>query len=343
MSSTLSLFRRPGLAWQRTKTSWKRRFETRISRWIRKRQGKDVLPLRISSRRLYILPTSVGLTFGIVCFAMLLGSMNYNNSMGFALTFLLAATGLVAMHRCHRNLADIEVIGAHAESVFAGESAVFVLQLRNAGGQPRYDLRARIDGRRSQPTDLAATSDAVLRVTIPAPARGIVRVGRFGLNTRFPLSLLRCWSWLYLDTQCYVWPSPAKDAPARPLSPSNNSGRLGTGGDEDFAGLRDYQDGDSPRLIAWKTFARSGELKSKRFEGSSVATTWIDIDSVAHGELEQRLSIMTRWLLEAEAAGEQYGLRLPGSEILPSRGRAHRDRCLDAMAGYKAPVFDHAS
>ena len=32
------------------------------------------------------------------------------------------------------------------------------------------------------------------------------------------------------------------------------SGELG---DEDFSGLRDYREGDSPRLIAWKHLARS--------------------------------------------------------------------------------------
>jgi uncharacterized protein (DUF58 family) len=43
-------------------------------------------------------------------------------------------------------------------------------------------------------------------------------------------------------------------------------------------------------------------------------------------------------VLAAEAAGATYGLRLPGSEIAPGRGDAHRAACLQALALYQAPA-----
>ena len=71
---------------------------------MRRRQGPDALPLTLVRRRLYILPTRAGLTFGALLFLMLLAGLNYGNSLALFLTFLLAGFALVGMQQCHRNL-----------------------------------------------------------------------------------------------------------------------------------------------------------------------------------------------------------------------------------------------
>ena len=308
------------------------RIDRAVSGWVRRRQGADQLPVRLGSRRLYILPTGVGITLAIVCLAMLLGSMNYNNSMGFALTFLIAATGLVAMHRCHQNLAGLQILSASAEPVFAGDAARFELRLHNDGRSERFELEASAGQSTSEPADIAATSDGRLTIEVPTRQRGTLVVPRFGLRTRFPLALLNTWTWLYVDARCTVWPRPAASAPRRPESADADRGARGRQGDEDFAGLRDYRAGDSPRLIAWKTLARTDELKSRKLSGQSISTTWIDFDACPDGDLERRLSILARWVVDAEANGERYGLRVPGMTVAPDQGIAHQRRCLDALA-----------
>ncbi|MEL6301013.1 MAG: DUF58 domain-containing protein [Pseudomonadota bacterium] len=306
--------------------------DAKVSRWVRKRQGEDHLPLTLRSKRIYILPTSVGVTFGIVCLAMLLGSMNYNNSMGFALTFMLAAIGLVAMHRCHQNLAGIRVLSATAEPVFAGDPVEFELQLHNEGRSERLDIEAYVGRQIGAADDIPGEGIGRLRVSLPTERRGQTVVERFGIRTRFPMSLLNTWTWMYTPCTCIVWPRPATDAPPRPPAPARARGTQGNQGDDDFAGLRDYRDGDSPRLIAWKTLARSDQLKSRQLSGGGTDTTWIDFAVTPGADLEYRLAVMARWVIDAERAGERFGLRLPDSEITPDQGKAHRDRCLNALA-----------
>lgn len=313
------------------------RLKARVSRWVRKRQGFDQLPLTLRSRRIYILPTGVGVTFAIVCVAMLLGSMNYNNSMGFALTFLLAAVGLVAMHRCHQNLMGLRIVAASAKPVFAGDDAEFQLLLENSARTERTDIEAYVGETVSDAEDVPNSGNATLSVFLKTQQRGRATVERFGLRTRFPFSLLNTWSWLYVATSCIVWPSPATDAPTRPPAPSRDSGSQRGAGDDDFAGLRDYRDGDSPRLIAWKALARNDQLKSRQLEGGGRDIAWIDWDTAPGSDLEHRLSILARWVLDAERAGERYGLRLPGTEIPPDSGLSHRNHCLDVLALYSAP------
>ena len=47
---------------------------------------------------------------------------------------------------------------------------------------------------------------------------------------------------------------------------------------------------------------------------------------------ESRLSQLARWVVDAEAHGERYGLVLPGLRLAPDRGPEHRHRCLAALA-----------
>jgi uncharacterized protein (DUF58 family) len=52
--------------------------------------------------------------------------------------------------------------------------------------------------------------------------------------------------------------------------------------------------------------------------------------------LERRISRLTRWVLDAEAAGLRYSLKLPGVQIPTATGPAQRARCLEALALFPA-------
>ena len=71
--------------------------------------------------------------------------------------------------------------------------------------------------------------------------------------------------------------------------------------------------------------------------GEAAAELWLDWRLLPLGiGLESRLSRLAGWVLAAERAGMQYGLRLPGVEVAPGRGDAHRADCLKALALYEA-------
>ena len=103
-------------------------------------------------------------------------------------------------------------------------------------------------------------------------------------------------------------------------------------GDADFAGLRPFRPGDSPRHIAWKTFAREQELLVKHYAGTDVTSHWFDWESLAGLQIEERLEQLCRWVVDAQKQGHAYGLRLPGESVNPNLGGAHQRRCLTALA-----------
>jgi len=305
----------------------------RVQRWARKRQGGDSHVTRLHSKRIYILPTGVGFVFALMTFAMLLGSMNYNNNLSFVLTFLLVGLGLVSMHQCQRNLVGLELSFAGADPVFAGQAAQFRIAITNRSKNSRYHIQLYADAVSSEVRDLAPGDSKVFRLAIPTDRRGYIALERFGIRTLFPFELFRSWAWLHMDLKGLVYPSPAEHAPEPPATQTAQGHRQHDArGEEDFAGLRKFNEGDSPRHVAWKAYARTGELFSKQFAGADTSSQWFDFEHVDEDELEKRLSVITRWIIDADRTQRDYGVRIPGSEYPPAHGESHRHLCLESLA-----------
>jgi uncharacterized protein (DUF58 family) len=103
-------------------------------------------------------------------------------------------------------------------------------------------------------------------------------------------------------------------------------------GSDDFHGFRAYHPGDSPRHIHWKALARELPLLTKKFTASETPELWLDWSLLPMMDNEARLRSLCRLVLEAQHGGQAYGLRLPGTEIMPARGALHQHRCLEALA-----------
>jgi len=175
-------------------------------------------------------------------------------------------------------------------------------------------------------------------LAVPAARRGWLPLGRVMLETHFPLGLFRAWSFVELECRCLVYPRPEHGA-LPPPAPSLQAGgaRAHAQGSDDFSGLRDYQPTDSPRHVAWKSAARNENMLTKQFAGEAVAELWLLLSDLPTSlGLEARLSRLAGWVLAAERSGAHYGLRLPGTELAPARGDAHRSACLEALALYQA-------
>ena len=286
-------------------------------------------------RRVYIVPTRLGWLFALTLLILLVGSINYALSLGFALTFVLAGMGLAAMVHTARNLARMAVSVGRAEPVFAGEAAQFRLYLDGRGAYDRPAILARHVKSRSQlVVDVPGAGLAEVVLAVPAGRRGWLPLGRVMLETRFPIGLFRAWSYLEPDARCLVYPRPERSPLPRPRTESASGGvRSPVPGNDDYAGLRTYQLSDSPRHVAWKAVARSEDMLTKQFSGEAAAELWLEWAALPAGmPVEQRLSRLAGWVLAADRAGQPYGLRLPSGEIAPGRGDRHRAACLQALA-----------
>jgi uncharacterized protein (DUF58 family) len=234
-----------------------------------------------------------------------------------------------------KNLAGLRLRAGGCLPVFAGEQAVFAVQLENPDVQTRYSIAVMHQGQEFEIVDVPAGAVSLAHFEVAANRRGILDAGRIRLNTEFPAGLFVAWTWIDLSMHCLVYPRPAARA-EMPVSSSSEEGdqAMQGAGMEEYAGLRKYQPGDSWRRVAWKVVARTDELVTREYSGGRPQLQWIDWQALAIAGAEARLSAMTRLLIDAEAAGRIYGLRLPGVEIEPGHGRTHHGRCLKALALY---------
>jgi uncharacterized protein (DUF58 family) len=303
------------------------------------RIGRDEqLPIILTQRRIFIIPTRAGLLFALVLAVMLIGAINYNLSLGHALVFLLAGLGIVAMVHTFRNLVALQLTPGRAEPVFAGEIARFPLRLHNTRTQTRCALDFAFGKQAGATVDIPADGVASVGVPYLTNRRGRLDPGHVTLSTRYPLGLFHAWSYPYPRLSCLVYPSPI-DTPLPANLPVAHSGqRQGDSGQEDFTGLRLRQPSDPTRHIAWKAVARdfsNRPLLIKQFAGGAEDELWLDWSlTPADSDTETRLSILTGWVLAAEEKQARYGLHLPGRELQPAQGIAHRDTCLEALALY---------
>lgn len=303
------------------------------------RTARPVRNIAVLDRRhIYILPTRQGLLFALVLACMLVGSINYALSLGFVLTFLLAGLGVIAMLHTWRNLVRLTIIAGKAPPVFAGEDARFGLTVADTDGRSRFAIGLRHGEAETVFADAPAGNSNDVVLPLKSSRRGWLTPGKLTVSTEFPLGLFLAWSYVEPASRCLVYPRPAP--PGLPLPASGSDGKSGrtaaTGGDDDFSGLRAYQHGDSLRRIDWKASAREQGLFTKQFQGTSSAALWLDWQS-AGGGTETKISQLARWVLDAHAAGQSYGLRLPGAEIGPATGESQLQKCLEALALFGEP------
>ena len=170
--------------------------------------------------------------------------------------------------------------------------------------------------------------------------RGWLDLPRTRLATRYPLGLFVAWSYLQPAMRCLIYPQPLATPLPMPQATNQSGDHQGDGGQEDFSGFRERQPADSPRHVAWKASARDAgqrPLLVKQFAGGAQSELQLDWvltpDAVAP---ETRIAILAGWVLAADEEGACYGLRLPGDEIAPDSGEAHRHRCLETLALFPA-------
>ena len=309
----------------------------RIAARIERRRGPFAEDLHLSQRNVFVLPSGAGMLYAGVLVAMLVASVNYALSLGFMLTFLLGAVALVGMLHTFRNLSSLVLRPGRAEPVFAGQPAQFSLVMINKGRLERFALHLLAPGMAApEVVDLAGPTELLVRIAIPAPRRGWMSLPRMKLWTEFPLGLWRAWSYWHADIRVLVYAAP--ETPAVPLPEHLSMAGDGQGlghGEEDVAAVRPYQAGDPLRRLAWKAMARtaSDDLLTKQFDGGERGELCLDWDHLPRSlDVESKISRLTRWVLDADAAGARWALRLPGEPIEADSGPAHRQRCLEALA-----------
>jgi len=288
-------------------------------------------PVRLTQRRVFILPTQRGLGFGVLILLVLLIAFVYNNNLAYLLGFLLASVFFIAILHSFKSLSGLVVQKGQSKPVFAGESAAFTFHITNPSDAERYQLQITLE--ETESIIIPAQSKAQVTLYASTQKRGWHTVDKITLSSTYPLGFFRAWSPLRFDFKVLVYPKPtALESPFPETAASQSERGISNKGADDFYGLQTYQVGDPVKHIHWKSFAKGLGVFSKQYAGGTAADIWLDYDYANGHNTEERLSQLCRWLLDAEQAGIRYGFVLPGLKLQPANGLQHYQKCLEALA-----------
>lgn len=294
----------------------------------------------LTQRNIYILPTRAGLLFAVTLAILLIASINYQLNLGYVLTFLLAGSGIVSMQLTHNTLRGLTLHMKPVAPVFAGDAAGMEIVLSSPSGA-RYGIGLKLEGTDASSlswVDVPAGAQATARVSFVPASRGWHDLPTLSAETRFPLGFFRAWTIWRPAAQVLVYPQPERPPAALPPAravPGGPALSRRTQGAE-VEGVRAYRRGDPLKMVFWKKAAKTmetgGELVSRDTSASAQHELWLDWQSCGILSPEEKLSRLTAWVIAADGAGVNYGLKLPGAEIGRDHGQAHRRHCLETLA-----------
>ena len=303
--------------------------------WDARRQPRESQML--TQRNIYIVPSRAGFAFCLTLLLLLVVSINYQLSLGFALTFLLAGSAAASMQMTHGSLRGLTLHIKPLVPAFDGDGAVIEMVVTNPG-KSRLGVGFGLDlGARPIPlayAEIAAQGQTSVQLRWLAPGRGLHGLPMVRGESRYPFGLFRAWTIWRPAGQQWIYPRPESPTPPWPqvqaTQGDDKPARRGAG--TEFEGVRAYRRGDTLRQVVWKKAARTGELISRETAGAVQRETWLQWNQVQGLDTEARLSRLAAWIVAADAAGDNWGLTLPGTELAPANGAAHRHAALQTLA-----------
>jgi len=288
-----------------------------------------------------VYPTAGFAALLFVLAAMWYGASSQNNAAIYLLLFLLASVFLVSIPHTLTNILGIALRVESAKPTFAGDDVSLPVEVTNSSRATRCGIEVGMPGTnktRERLDHIPRESAARLTLRFPARNRGEHKVETLDLTSCYPLGFVRASRRFVSDQTYLVYPQPAGD-PQLPANRSRSADswvQQGIGHGDDFAGVRAYVRGESQRHIDWKAVARGQPLMTKQFAAETKGAVYLDYSELHFADLEEKLSQLTLWVIEAERSRQPYGVRLPGSEISPALGEMHFHYCLRTLSLFRS-------
>jgi uncharacterized protein (DUF58 family) len=296
----------------------------------------------IRENRIYIMPSGRGVLFLLCVIVLILTAATYNNNLIFILAFFMFALFVVSMLQTHYNLKGVRLDLLSADEAFEGEKLTLLFQLVQKRPRSKRALQIRTLSKQwktvtppKEDLDPRDTTRAA-RVLVEAYRRGVHPVPTVALETYYPLGLFRAWKVFRPQGEVVVYPKPEGLRALAPVNFEYGEEDLGlrTSPEGDFGELKPYQAGESYHQIAWKHYARTGQLYTKVHWGEE--HKHYSIPWTGNGDTEARLRQMSAWIRQALEENATFEMELPTKKIEAGGGVEQARDCWRALARHPA-------
>ncbi len=309
---------------------------------------------RLWHPRRTIWPTRDGWWCLFVVVGLGVAAINTGNNLLYLLVSLLLSIIVISGVLSEQTMRGLRVVDAEPEEIYAGRPALFGSTLVNEKSWlTSYSITLTLLGPNSK-TNAKSAEDGVQFLYVPKleagndrlvtweqtmPQRGRHRPPGMRLTTRFPFGLFVKAGQAILTDEVTVFPAvhPISADTLRELGAAGEAPTRRRGRGSDLYNLRAYRAGDDPRLIHWRSSAKTQSLTIRELEAETTEDTRIVLvgggDDAAR--LEAGLSEASSIAVHLLRAGSGVALGGPGLDLPLGRGRGHMRRVLTALALYQ--------
>lgn len=247
--------------------------------------------------------------------------------LGYALLGLVAAAFVLGL--LGARALGVERRMTHCEGIYAGEPVEIWLRLTN--GSRVASTGVAVEDRTPEPRvcehpSVPAGGERLVHTAVSFPRRGLYELGPVDLVSTDPFGLLSFRRDAGQRAEALVYPAlhPLAGLPVRGAEEAGGRSLLASRGEEP-AGLRGYRRGDDPRMIHWKSVARTGDLVVKEFAPDAPRRYTVMLDLFAEDwepgdrELEDAVSAAASAFAHLEGSGLSPRLRLTDREASSTR------------------------
>ncbi len=302
---------------------------------------------RLIHPRRTIWPTRDGWWCLFVVMGLGVAAINTGNNLLYMLVSLLLALIIVSGVLSEQSMRGLELTAVEPEEIYAGRPALFGATIANRKRWfTSYSITVEIlspgaTTRVLYLPRLEAGAERLVTWEDTLPRRGRHRLAGVRVTTRFPFGLFLKAGQPMLASDAVVYPA------VRPVS-SELSRQLGAAGDKatrrrgrgtGLYNLRGYRVGDDPRLIHWRSSAKTQTLTVRELEAETTEDTRLVLVGTGAGDadaLEAALSEAASLATHLIRVGAGVELIGPGLHVRLGHGKSHLRRLLVALALYDA-------
>ena len=304
---------------RRRNRQWLRSWRELKNDWLEDR-FPNTRQITLNLNKIFIVPTVTSLALLATILLLFLMAINFQNALIYGLSFWLLALLVITIFFTYRNLSGLTIKSIQSSTCFVGEKAVFELEVSSSEGHKKSAIFLGWKDQDLVEVNLVESNgirigqgfnaSETIKLSHATQQRGLFKPERVNIFTRYPIGLIISWSYAALDMSSIVYPAPS-------LVDNMDSGKSTDDqavhgmeiakGSTDFAGIREYQPGDSPKHIHWGTYAKTGEVFTKSFVDYASEDLWLEWDAfnAKHG-IETRLSHLCARVLECHQGNQVY-------------------------------------
>ena len=271
--------------------------------------------------------TKFSLLVTLLLFGLFFEAYMHNFNLVYITLFFVFALAFSAGPFGMRNIKAVGLKFDGCGRLFAEREGECRVKVTNRVSYPIWDIELVTDKARVYIGSLEANKSRRATVRFTPQKRGRVELGECYAESRFPLYTVRFQKYMQSSCEALVYPKPE----GKSLDEYLNI-RLDLVGDEgDFDGISRSDGMVSAARIHWASVAK-GEVSQKVFEKSIRNRELLFEYDRLQGNMEQRLSQLTLWVLECEKLGLDFEIVLP-TERFDSR-EAGIEKILQTFALY---------